>query len=116
MLPPKKDKAKLYEEYDLVAQAFFQQFGRLPTKAKDNKFECNLWHRFYQGWKSGGITEEQFRSLTSTVQDDVPLSEQVDALMLELEAFKDEHGKYPTSNQPGVPGRELYAKRARQMS
>ena len=33
--------------------------------------------------------------------------------MSELEALKAEHGKYPTTNKPGVPGKELYAKRVR---
>ena len=45
--------------------------------------------------------------------DDVPLAQQVEDLLVELEAFFGEHGKYPASNKPGVPRSVLYAKRAR---
>ena len=41
------------------------------------------------------------------------LPQKVQQLLLELEAFKAQHGDYPTSKKPGVPGRELYMKRAR---
>ena len=41
------------------------------------------------------------------------LPQKVQQLLLELEAFKDQHGDYPTGKKQGVLGRELYMKRAR---
>ena len=66
VLPPKKDKAKLYEDFALAVQ----NFGRPPTPAKGNKHEYNLWHRICKAWKSGGIAEVQYRSVTSAAKDD----------------------------------------------
>ena len=116
-MPPKKDKAKLYEEFALLVQAFVQEFGRVPCCSRDaeRSYENKLRRRIDRAKQNGDITEAQYRSLVRKrpQPDDVPLSQQVEDLMSELEAFKAEHGKYPTTNKPGVPGRELYAKRAR---
>ena len=62
--------------------------------------------------KKQGLTPAQVEALQNTQCFQQPDPEEVEDLLLKLEAFKAEHGKYPTTNKPGVPGRELYAKRA----
>ena len=102
-----------FEEFELAVQ----KLGRAPRRSMDEEGvdENSLWLRIEHAKKTGAITEEQYRSLMRKrpQPDDVPLSQHVKDLMSGLEAFKAEHGKYPTSNKPGVPGKDLHGKRAR---
>ena len=102
--------------FDAWEQAV-QNLGRTPLRSKDpeSRDEDNLRRQIDHAKKIGGITEEKYRLLIRKRPqlEDVPLSQQVEDLLSELEAFKAEHGKYPTTNKPGVPGGKLYAKRAR---
>ena len=68
VLPPKNDKAKLYEELALAKQ----NFGRAPCRSKDKsrRDEDILRQMIDKAKKTGGITEEQYRSLIPAAEDD----------------------------------------------
>ena len=72
-MPPKKDKVKLYLE--LASEK--QKLGRVPLRSRDEerRDEDKLRQQIDRAKKSGGITEEQYRSLTSAGEEDDHLSD-----------------------------------------
>ena len=94
----------------LQLEAFKAKHGRYPTRLEAGE---ELYMKRARLLEKNDLTTAEREAIKKTqcaLLVDVPLSQQVQQLLLELEAFKAEHGKYPTSNEAG---RKLYMKRSR---
>ena len=86
-----------YEELRFSLGSFVARFRRTPVLSNDPDRcdEDKLRYRIEKFYQCGDISEEQYRELVRMF----PSSAQTEGLLESLEAFRGEHGKYPSSKK-----------------